>query len=404
MEEERVMRAFLVVAVVAASAGPVLAQSANPAPPAARELVVKVRSWFGEGGELEVGSGVIVGADAERIYLATARHVVRKGEPATRVYVSLQGSPADSILATPSDSARSGIDVAVLTIPRAALPRGLPPLDRLGAVGKLKFGDPVSPMGCPQGVCWGVPVPADRIVGIDRQGIIFQSVFVKGGSSGGALFNQYWEVVGIVTEDEPPRANAVPIDEALALVRAWGYPVQLHRSKVPRAGYALHVGALLMTRVGGAVPALGGEGRFPSGRIVATRRGDTFGVVWHVSGLRLAPRNLAVTAAMGGLGVDFHYGRFTAQPFLELGIGRVEGRFDAGGYSVAGAGGTATYVPFWQQQKEDGLGVGGGLSVQAVVAPHITLELLAGHWSFNLPDSLPKLPNLFVGTGLRWGL
>lgn len=379
------------------------AQSANPAPPGARELVVRVRSWFGEGGELEVGSAVIVGADAERIYLATARHVVRKGEPASQVYVTFDGQ-ADSVLATASDSARNDIDIAVLTIPRPALTGEFPRFDRLGDVGKLRFGDAVSPMGCPQGVCWGVPVPADRIVGIDRQGIIFQSLFVKGGSSGGALFNQYWEVVGVVTEDEPPRANAVPIDEVLALVRAWGYPVHLRRAKVPRSGYPIHLGAMVLTRLGGGVDSLGEERRFPSGRIVASRRGDTYGLIWHISGLRLAPRNLAVSAALGGLGVDFKYGAVTAQPFFEVGIGRVEGRFDAGGFYTDGQDGSASYVPLWQQQKQDGLGIGAGLGLQVLVAPHVSLEALVGHWSFNVPDSLPRLPGVFGGGGVRWGL
>ena len=149
--------AVLAIALVG-SVPPALAQSANPAPPAARELVVRVRSWFGEGGELDVGSAVVVGADDERVYLTTARHVVRKMEPASQVYVSFDGQQ-DSILATPSDSARSDVDIAVLTIPRAALPGELPRFDRLGDVGKLRFGDAVSPMGCPQGVCWACRCP-----------------------------------------------------------------------------------------------------------------------------------------------------------------------------------------------------------------------------------------------------
>jgi trypsin-like peptidase len=381
------------------------AQTVNRAPDNATSLVVKV-SYFDASGRFDFGAGIIVGVDSKQLYIATAGHVVQKGAPAARVYVTMPTDTTDSAVATVSDSVRENMDIAVLTIPRSDLSRGvrLPALDRLGRADDLQYGDPVSPMGCPQSFCWGVPAPADRVVGIDAGGIIFQSAFVKIGSSGGALFNQWWEVVGLVTEDAPPRANAVPIDGVLALVRAWGYPVSLHRAKVPRAGYRLHVGALVLTRVGGSENALGAQGRFPSGRLVAARRGDLYGVIWHLSGLRLAPRNLAVTAAMGGVGLNFHYGRFTAQPFVEIGVGRVEGRFDAGGYFVSG---NDPYVPLWRQQKQDGLGAGGGLSIQALLAPHVTLELLGGHWSFNVPDSVStqnKLPTFFVGTGLRWGL
>ena len=228
---------------------------------------------------------------------------------------------------------------------------------------------------------------------------------MKGGSSGGALFNEYWEVVGIVTEDEPPRANAIPMDQVLALVSAWGYPVQLRKAKVPRYGYSIHLGAMVLAGIGGTEGTPEADQRFPSGRIVASRRGETYGLVWHLSGLRLAPQNLTVSAAMGGVGVDFKYGRVTAQPFFEAGLGRVEGRFVAGGYSAtAGTGGDTTHVTVWGTEQQDGLGVGAGLSLQALVAPHLTLEVLAAHWSFSIPDSLPQLPAVFVGTGLRWGL
>jgi hypothetical protein len=396
--------AFKCLLVVSFAAGSLWAQgSTNPAPSAARDLVVKVNSWFDDGRELEVGSGVIVGADRDRIYIVTARHVIRRGQEAAVSYVSMAKFPDDSVLAVASDSSRRGIDIAVLVIPRTSSKADLPRFDRLGVPRRLKFGDLVSPMGCPQGECWGVPVPADHVVGLDRQGIFFQSGFVKGGSSGGALFNLHWEIVGIVTEDQPPRANAVSIDQALDLVRVWGYPVQLRRAKVPRAGYSYHVGATFLTRVGGSEDQDGAEARFPSGRVVASRRGDNYGLIWHIAGMRLAPRNLLVSAGMGGVGVDFKYGRLTAQTFIEAGLGQVEGRFRSGVYYVDRGNGSEE-VPIWTQEKQDGLGLGVGLSVQALVAPHVTLELLGGHWSFNIPEGLTaELPPLFAGGGFRWG-
>jgi hypothetical protein len=61
-------------------------------------------------------------------------------------------------------------------------------------------------------------------------------------------------------------------------------------------------------------------------------------------------------------------------------------------------------LPFWNRQQRDGLGVGGGLSIQALVIPHVVVEVLSGHWSFSVPDSLSSLPTFFVGGGLRLGL
>jgi hypothetical protein len=319
------------------------------------------------------------------------------------VFLTFPSHPGISVRSVVSDSVRANIDVAVVAVSRDELPPGfvLPEFDRLGNPDDLAFGDGVSPLGCPLGVCWDVPVPADRVVGIDQEGIIFQSNFVNSGSSGGGLFNQWWEVIGMVTEDQPPRANAIRIDYVLELARTWGYAVSLRRAKVPRAGYHTHVGAMLLARTNGDDDPLADEpGRLPSGRIIITRKGQS-AFAWHASGLRLAPKNLTVHAALAGAGLDLRAGRFAAQPFVELGIGRVEGRYDAGGYTVAPGG---EYVPFWNQQQRDGIGVGGGLSIQALVIPHVVVEVLGGHWSFSVPDSLSSLPTFMIGGGLRLGL
>jgi hypothetical protein len=129
-------------------------------------------------------------------------------------------------------------------------------------------------------------------------------------------------------------------------------------------------------------------------------------LTWHVALLRLAPDNLAVNGGMAGAALNLRHGRFTFAPFLEAGLGRVEGRFDAGGYYVASGNPQSPnrYVPFWKHVTQDGIGVGGGLDLTVVIAPHVIVEMLTGHWSFTVPDSLPKLQTVFVGAGLRWGL
>jgi Trypsin-like peptidase domain len=387
--------ALLASSALAAVVTPAAAQSSRPAPSEARALVVRLVS------PPQIGAGIIVGADDARVYIVTAKHVVRMGRR-EGVFVSFEGSPKDSVKATLADTAAEGVDIAVVTVARAALQR-LPDFDRRGDPKILSFNHPVSPMGCPRGMCWAVPAPADRLVGIDRQGIIFQSVFVNPGSSGGALFNEYWEVVGMVTGDQPPRANALDIDQVLDQVHAFGHPVSLRRPNVPREGFPLHVGALVMTSTTKDEAASEQESRLPSGRLVLTRRGQTYGLTWHLSGLRLAPPNLAVHGGMGGVDVDFQWGRFLVQPFFEIGLASVEGRYDAGGYHLAGG----DYVPLWRKAKQDVLGFGGGMSVLVGLLSHATLEMLVAHWSFTLPESLPTelgLPNLFIGAGFRWGL
>jgi len=126
-------------------------------------------------------------------------------------------------------------------------------------------------------------------------------------------------------------------------------------------------------------------------------------VSWHVAALRLTPQNLVVTAGMGGVGLHLKKGRFALHPYLEAGLGQVEGRFDLGGYYVATAGGAA-YVPFWSRVVGDGLGIGGGMSVETVALPRTIVEFTAGYWSFTTPLNAPKLADLFIGGGIRFGL
>ena len=400
------MRSALVLTCLSMAANlvaPARAQTSATGPKEARDLVLALESNFValidsvRTPHQELGAALIIGVDSTSVYLATAKHVVFWRGLAVDVTARSFEDSTTRIPATIADTVPS-LDLAVITIPRQALAR-LPAMDRRGSSRDLRYNDPVTPMGCPRGSCWGVPAPPDRVVGVDPQGIIFQSVFVNPGSSGGALFNEYWEVAGLITNDDPPRANALAIEDVVNQVLALRHPVSLRPPNVPRAGYSLHVGASLLVGLGALSEELAPESRFPSGRLVATRRGQHHDLTWQVSALRLAPRNLQGTAVMAGVGVDFRWGIVTAQPFAEVGLGWVEGRHDLGGYWVG-----AEYVPYLREERENGLAAGGGMSLLATVAPHITLEILAAHWAFKEPNGVPDFPGIFIGSGLRWGL
>jgi trypsin-like peptidase len=380
------------------------AQGGN-VPDEAKALVVRIVSYFEEGAAPEVGAGIIFSATTSELSIATARHVVKRDMVARSIWVAF--SSGDSVQTTSAPRISTSLDLAVLRVagdPARVLGWTPRSWDRLGSVRSLRSDDPVSAVGCPQGVCWQAPAPPDRIVGIDRLGVLFQSSFVGRGSSGGALFNAWWEVVGMVTEDAPPRANAIRIDEVLAQAKAWGGAVNLRHPTVPRAGYGTSFVISWLVPIAAAHDPYAGN-RLPSGRVLLVGQTRSL-LTWHVSLLRLAPDNLAVNAGMAGGALSLRRGRFTFVPFVEAGLGRVEGRFDAGGYYVATGNpqSPSRYVPFWNQRKQDGIGVGGGLQLSAILAPHVILDVVAGHWSFTVPDSLPRLPDLFVGAGLRWGL
>ncbi len=382
----------LVGLVTVALAGPAGAQTLVP--PEARALVVKLSTTFADSSE-DFGAGIIVGRSGDTLYIATARHVVMRGEGFAADIQVLFGDSTRAV-ARGHRAARGSFDLALVVVTGAdgAVPAA-PPLDRLGDQRALRFGEGVRAIGCRAGVCWLMPGAADPVVGIDGRGISIQTSFVGPGSSGGALFNAWWEVVGLVVEDQPPVALALGIDQVLAALRGWEVPVGLVRRSRPRAGYRQSVGGALFT----STPAP--FTRAPAGRLTYQRRTATaFG--WHVGLLRLAPRDVAANAVVGGIALAWRRDAVTVRPFVELGTGNVEGRHDQGGYDVI-AGADTVYVPVWRRVQGNSFGVGFGVAVEAVVRPPLVAELVLGRWSFGTPEPLPRLSRTTVGLGLRVG-
>src|SRR5439155_1830029 len=66
------------------------------------------------------------------------------------------------------------------------------------------------------------------------------------GSSGGALFNRSWEVIGMLVGEEPPHGRAIRVDRIVAQLDAWKIPLQLRTASYPRGGYRMSIGGTLM--------------------------------------------------------------------------------------------------------------------------------------------------------------
>jgi len=387
------------------AAGPARAQVPRTAPGEALALIVKVVATFASG-DVQPGSGIVVGASADSLYIATACHVVATPrDTATEVRVSFAGDSLNPLRATLRNRAErcpspASLDLAVLALPRAAARRvdvRLLAFDRRGEARALRLGDPVRAIGCPLEECWGLPGSPDDFVRLDSLEIVFQSDVVQPGSSGGGLFNAWWEVIGMVTEDVPPRAKAIRIDRVAAQLDAWRVPVSLRRPAIPRAGYRTTFGATLFARTPSPFS------RVPAGRLTLSVRGLGSRVVWHAGLSRFAPSNLGINAGMAGVGLLWRpRERVTVYPFVEAGYASVEGRFDDGGYFVA-TGTGSRYVPLWKRVRGNGSGTGAGVGVQLALFPSIIGEIVAGYWSFTTPQPLPSYGKFQLGFGVRRG-
>lgn len=385
--------------------GPETCRPSRPAAPVeALRLAVKLKTYV-DTGLFQHGAGIIVGGRGGTLQVATAAHVVLDaGHPVDSIqayfYDDCEKPVPAKICALPDP--KRDLDLAVLCAPA---PAGARPTSysRLGEVRRLGVRTPVHPVGCPAGECWGVGQPDKVLVaGPDQPRILFTTFFVSPGHSGGPLFNEWWEVVGMLTKHGQPLSEALPIDSVMAVACDTGCghgEDRLRTPFVPRGRYRLSLGLQGLFSSADAEPG----GRFPPGRANLMYRIHPL-VELHAGSIRLTPENLSVTGAMAGIGLNLPAkGRVWVNPFIEGGFGHIEGRFKTSSFFID-QNGTNVEVPVWRQVKDDGLGFGVGGSLMALVLPHTIVEIMVGHWSFNRPVNAPKMPDVIWGAGLRLGL
>jgi ankyrin repeat protein len=224
---------FSTLATLILAGAPALAQPIDSEVERTMSLVVMIQGTLDR--EVITGAGILVGRDANRVYIVTANHVVRRGDrEAAGIRVLLKRAPdrwLDAVLAPHNDPGPSGLDVAVLAIDnldRYGFSFCSLPLDRLGRPESLARGSAVYPVGYPRGqIPWSAPAAPDAVTRRDERDIHFQSGTVTGGYSGGALLTRRGELVGLIKQDEGLSSVATDIGSVLRMLRQWGYPVQL---------------------------------------------------------------------------------------------------------------------------------------------------------------------------------
>jgi Trypsin-like peptidase domain len=231
------MRSLLMVVVILGAIMIVtpsvdLRHEQEPAEPLRNEerikpLVVMIKCRVGN--TENFGAGIIFGSSDNRIYIATANHLVRQGSEETQdVRVELKWLPGESVEAKLLENADNNLDLAVLSVVGKI---GQPSLsfEQLGDPAILKRGDAVYSIGNPRGHKWSVNVAPDRVSGKSGDVISFQSNFIGPGHSGGGLLNQAGELVGMIKADEPPDGVAVSIRSVIDALSRWGYPIKLRQ-------------------------------------------------------------------------------------------------------------------------------------------------------------------------------
>lgn len=405
-----------------------------PEPAESLKLVVKIQTYVRDrAGRMQFrsdGSGVIVGHDESTIYVASALHVAYRQDQEPVDYIAASFfwdcEPVEATLCYTSTNMELDVTLLCVRPGTAAMTEATAQLATsldLMAPPDLPSAATVRPVGCPRGDCFDV-AGDDSVLRSDSLRVLFSTFVVNPGHSGGALFNEWFEVAGIVTRHGQPLSEAVPLQTALHHICREGYstvgtncaPVDLRRPRRQRGGHGLTLGAMLplVGFVGGqeASPTATDDRTLPGGR-VSLMYHPRQNLEVHAAAMRFVPVNVSVTGALFGLGYTARgdQGRLLLNLFAEGGVGHVDARYDAGGFfRQIGAGPDTEYVEFWQGVSADVLGFGTGASVQIVAPAGLVFEVLGGFWQFNKPETpedavIPgdflEIPSLYVAAGLR---
>ena len=185
------------------------------------EVAAEIRNYsrfFGGSGRTQIGagSGVIISDDG---YIVTNHHVI---ENAGTITVTLRNGESFEAQLVNSDRAT---DVAVLKIEARGLSAAI-----IGDSSRLHVGDPAVVIGNPLGQLGG-SVTVGVISALDREILIQGQTFnllqtdasVNSGNSGGGLFNEFGQLVGIVMAkgsgaDVEGLGFAIPINDVLEVI------------------------------------------------------------------------------------------------------------------------------------------------------------------------------------------
>lgn len=183
-------------------------------------------------GESVNGTGIVAGWGNGRVYIFTANHVVRveidnKHFIAENLKVKFLGLPGESVDAFLLNNKDASLDLAMLAVEETSLPpsvlNGLPKLS-IGSTLGLRVGEDVFTIGYRGSEPWNIHT-LSNFKRLEINTIVFETQTVGNGASGGGLFNENWELVGMFLSADGPIGNALRIDRIVELLTQWGYPL-----------------------------------------------------------------------------------------------------------------------------------------------------------------------------------
>ena len=207
----------------------------------AQNLIVKITGSIGDGKNNLSGAGIIFHVTDNLVYIVTANHVVRKRSSEAHdlevEFIFLPGFPVKATLSRKYDP---DFDVAVLVVSLAEnkmlspemLKKNIPSVKvhSVDIESKIDEGEQVRPIGHPLGYEWFIPYAESRFRDYDGTMIRFE-YDCDSGYSGGGLFTESWELVGMIQKSSGPVCEALSFERIMEKLESWRYKAILHEKE-----------------------------------------------------------------------------------------------------------------------------------------------------------------------------
>jgi hypothetical protein len=173
------------------------------------------------------GAGVVVGRKDNYAFILTAYHVIKGAD---KLEVKFNQRKWETFIGKPHDQCNENLDIAVIIVKLTSteLRESFPDLIR-GDLSVVEETDAVTSIGHPLGSEWQANKNSIQKLDYegDHQKLTTTNVGLKKGNSGGPVFNEQLELIGIVTEIDAIRAVATKLESALESLKYWGIPYNL---------------------------------------------------------------------------------------------------------------------------------------------------------------------------------
>ncbi len=199
-----------------------------------KRLVVMLENEVG--GEYEIGAGIVFALARNRIYIATASHVVDAEDDAklTAKFWQLPGETFEASVLAPLDTS---LDMSVVSVRVEDVGLKLEdfPFELLTG-GDIETSEKVISVGQGSGRPWVTLEQDLNVIGKEPGILEVQFSGVSQGDSGGGIFNERGELLGLIISDAPPALRAIDAETLLTTLEQNQYEISVSRPKLPEEG------------------------------------------------------------------------------------------------------------------------------------------------------------------------